>query len=71
MDRIDLTYSGEIDAMINVIEKKKLLVDYTVEGDTGKTTTTSILLTDEWDAPIFMVTFDYQQLKEIVEGKNK
>lgn len=70
MNRIDLTYSGEIDGMLNAIKNKKLLVDYTIEGDTGKATTTSILLTNEWDAPIFMVTFNYQELKELIEGGN-
>ena len=70
MNKIDLTYSGEIDGMLNAIQEKKLLVDYTVEGDTGKATTTSILLTNEWDAPIFMVSFDYQELKELIEGRS-
>lgn len=68
MNRIDLTYSGEIQGMLNAIENKKLLVDYTIESDTGKATTTSILLTNEFDAPIFMVTFNYQELKELIEG---
>lgn len=70
METIDLTFSGEIDGMLNGIEEKKLLINYTIEGATGNTTTTSLLLTDEWDAPIFMVTFDYQELKKIVEGGN-
>ena len=70
METIDLTFSGEIDGMLNGIEEKKLLINYTIEGATGNTTTTSLLLTDEWDAPIFMVTFGYQELKKIVEGGN-
>jgi hypothetical protein len=68
METVDLTFSGEIDGLLNAIEEKKLLINYTVEGATGNTTTTSLLLTNEWDAPIFMVTFNYQELKELIEG---
>lgn len=68
MYKIDLTYDGKIDAYITggkkTLEYKKLDVDYTVDGRTGKTTTTSILISNE---PLFMITFDYQQLKELVE----
>ena len=62
--RADLTYSGKLTTLINVVEKKKLDVNYTVNGKTGKITTTSILLNEE---PLLMITFDYQELKKIVE----
>ena len=70
MKKIDLTYSGKLTTLINVIEKKKLDVNYTVDGNTGKTTTTSILIRD--DEEFLMITFDYQELKKIVEmGKSE
>ena len=63
-DRIDLTYSGKLRTSINVIEDKKLDVNYTIDGKTGKPTTTSILIKDGED--FLMITFDYQELKKIV-----
>lgn len=66
MDKIDLTYGGKLRVLINVLEDKKLDVNYTIDGVSGKPTTTSILIQEE---PLFMITFDYQELKELVEGK--
>lgn len=72
MNKIDLTYDGKLKAYVTggnkVLENKKLDVDYTIDGQTGETTTTSILIEEE---PLFMITFDYQDLKKIVEGENK
>ena len=68
MEKIDLTYGGELTTLINIIEKKKLDVRYTIDGKTGKTTTTSILIKDDKEE-FLMITFDYQELKKIVEGK--
>lgn len=65
MNKIDLTYSGKLKTLFNVLEEKKLDVNYTIDGITGKPTTTSILINEE---PLFMITFDYQDLKAIVEG---
>lgn len=65
--KIDLTYSGKLSTLINVIEKKKLDVNYTVDGKSGKTTTTSILIKDGKN-DFLMITFDYQELKKLVEG---
>ena len=65
--KIDLTYSGKLTTLINVIEKKKLDVNYTVDGKNGKTTTTSILIKDGKN-DFLMITFDYQELKKLVEG---
>ena len=64
MEKIDLTYSGKLRTLINVIEDKKLDVNYTIDGKTGKSTTTSILIKDGED--FLMITFDYQELKKIV-----
>ena len=64
MEKIDLTYSGKLRTSINVIEDKKLDVNYTIDGKTGKPTTTSILIKDGED--FLMITFDYQELKKIV-----
>lgn len=64
--KIDLTYSGELTTLINVIEKKKVRCNYTIDGISGKTTTTSILIKDGED--FLMITFDYQELKKIVEN---
>ncbi len=68
MHKIDLTYSGELRTLINVIEDKKLDVNYTIDGKTGKPTTTSILINDSKN-DFLMITFDYQELKKLVEGK--
>lgn len=68
--KIDLTYSGKLTALINVVEKKKLDVNYTVDGKTGKTTTTSILIKDK-EKDFLMITFDYQELKKIVEKEEE
>lgn len=67
MNKIDLTYSDKLNTLINVLSKAKLDIKYTIDGKTGKTTTTSILLCDD---PMFMITFDYQELKSIVEKDN-
>ena len=67
MNKIDLTYSGKLRTLINVIEDKKLDVNYTIDSKTGKPTTTSILVKDGKD--FLMITFDYQELKKIVGDK--
>ena len=67
MKKIDLTYSGKLKTLINVLEKKKLDVNYTIDGKSGKPTTTSILIRDG-RKDFLMITFDYQDLKKIVEG---
>lgn len=63
--KIDLTYHGKLTTLINVLEKKKLDVNYTIDGKTGKPTTTSILIKDDKKDSL-MITFDYQELKKIV-----
>lgn len=68
--QIDLTYGGELTTLINIVDKRKLDVNYTTDGKTGETTTTSILIFDNDDKEGFlMITFDYQELKRIVEGE--
>lgn len=69
MNKIDLTYSGKLRTLINVIENKKLDVNYTIDGISGKTTTTSILIRDD-EKEFLMITFNYQELKKLVEGRN-
>ena len=68
MNKTDLTYSGKLNASINILEDKKLDVNYTIDGDTGKITTTSILIKDSKD-DFLMITFDYQELKKMVGDK--
>jgi len=63
MEKTDLTFSGELKGTHNVIEEKTFDVLYTIDGETGKVTTTSILLYSE---TMKMITFNYQDLKEIV-----
>lgn len=65
MNKIDLTYNGKIPTMVNVLTEKKLDVNYTIDGETGKVTTTSFLIDDSEDN-FLMITFDYQDLKKIV-----
>lgn len=69
MNKVDLTYSGKLRTLINVIEDKKLDVNYTIDGISGKTTTTSILIRDD-EKEFLMITFNYQELKELVEDRN-
>ena len=64
MEKIDLTYGDKLRTLINVVEEKELFVNYTIDGKTGKPTTTSILIKDGED--FLMITFDYQELKKIV-----
>lgn len=68
MNKIDLTYSGKLRTLINVLEDKKLNINYTIDGKTGKTTTTSILINDDKNN-FLMITFDYQELKKLVESE--
>ena len=69
MNRLDITYGGEIKGMINVIDKKIFQVNYTVEGDTKKPTTTSILIKED-KKDFLMITFNYQDLKKLIEGED-
>lgn len=69
MNKIDLTYSGKLTTSINIMEKKKLDVLYTVDGKTLETTTTSILI--KYGKDFLMITFDYQELKKIVEIESR
>ena len=68
MNKIDITYSGKLEASINVVQDKKLDVNYTIDGKTGKVTTTSILINDDKNH-FLMITFDYQELKKLVGDK--
>ena len=70
MAKIDLTYHGKLNTLINVLEKKKLDVNYTIDGKTGKPTTTSILIKED-KKDFLMITFDYQELKKIVGDNNE
>jgi hypothetical protein len=69
MNKIDLTYGGKIKALINVLDTKNLDVNYTIDGKTGKTTTTSFLINDSKEN-FLMITFNYQDLKKLVEEKS-
>ncbi len=66
MNKVDLTYGGKIKTLINVIQDKKLDVNYTIDGKTGLATTTSFLINDTKEN-FLMITFDYQDLKKLVE----
>ena len=65
MGKIDLTYSGKIDTLVNVLKKKKMHVNYTIDGETGQATTMSFLIDDSAEN-FLMITFDYQDLKKLV-----
>ena len=67
MNKIDLTYDGQLRTLINVEKYKNLDVRYTIDGKSGNPTTTSILIRDG-KKDFLMITFDYQDLKKIVEG---
>lgn len=64
MNNFYLTYSGKLPTLINLCKEKNLDVRYTINPKTGKVTTTSILINDIG----VMITFNYQDLKSIVEG---
>lgn len=68
MNKIDITYNGKLETSINVVQDKNLDVNYTVDGKTGKVTTTSILINDDKN-DFLMITFDYQELKKLVGDK--
>ena len=70
MEKIGLTYGGEIKGLINVTENKTFEVNYTIDLETGKTTTTSILI-NEFGKGFLMITFNYQDLKKLVESRLK
>lgn len=68
MTKVDLTYGGEIKGLKNVLEKKDFYINYTIDGKTLKPTTTSILI-DESKENYLMITFNYQDLKRLIEGE--
>lgn len=67
VEMIDVTYCGKLTTLINVVEKQKLSVNYTIDGKSGLPTTISILIKDS-AKDFLMITFDYQELKRIVEN---
>ena len=67
MKKVDLTYGGKLKVLFNAQKEVNLDVDYTIDGKTGETTTTSICICLD---PLFMITFDYQDLKKLVEKEN-
>lgn len=68
--KVDLTFSGKLTTLINILNKQNLDVLYTIDGKTGKPTTTSIKIYEGENASeMLMITFDFQELKKIVEGK--
>ena len=68
MNKIDITYNGKLETLINVVQNKNLDVNYTIDGKTGKVTTTSILINNDKN-DFLMITFDYQELKKLVGDK--
>ena len=68
MNRIDLTYGGKLKTLINIVNEGNLDVRYTIDGETGKPTTTSILIYEDKE-DMLMITFNYQELKKLVEGE--
>ena len=68
MNKIDITYNGKLETLINVVQNKNLDVNYTIDGKTGKVTTTSILINND-ENDFLMITFDYQELKKLVGDK--
>ena len=65
MGKLDLTYSGKINTLVNILQKKKMDVNYTIDGETGQVTTMSFLIDDSAEN-FLMITFDYQDLKKLV-----
>lgn len=70
MSKIDLTYGTKIKGLINGIIPKTFDVNYTIEGKSGETTTTSILINGTRDK-FLMITFNYQDLKKLIEEEKK
>lgn len=66
---IDVTYGGTIKAL-KTLKPFEMEVNYTVEGKTGETTTTSFLINGDQNN-FLMITFNYQDLKKLIEGVNK
>ena len=68
MNKTDITYDGKLETLINVVQNKNLDVNYTIDGTTGKVTTTSIFINND-ENNFLMITFDYQELKKIVDDE--
>lgn len=63
INSIDITYSGKLKILTDILTVNTIEVLFTIEGKTGKPTTTSLVLDDGT-----MITFNFQQLKKIVES---
>lgn len=70
MEKIDLTYGGKIKGLINAVIPVSFDVNYTIEGKSGETTTTSILIDGDKDT-FLMITFNYQDLKKLVDKEEE
>ncbi len=74
IDKIDLTYGGKIKALVSSVDGNELFnatmmeINYTIDGKTGETTTTSFWIKGINDK-LFMLTFDFQELKKLVEKR--
>lgn len=64
MNDVDLTFDGVLNGMLS-LEDKAFKVLYTIDHKTNEPTTVSILVDKE---KMLMVTFNYQDLKKIVEN---
>ena len=69
MNKVDLIYSGKLKGLVNALTVKNFDVDYTIDGETGETTTTSILINGN-NKNFLMITFNYQDLKRLVGDTN-
>ena len=68
MNKLSLTYESKLNGMINVGDPTDYKIMFNVDSETNEVSTISIRLVDK---NIYIFSFDYQDLKKLVERKEK
>lgn len=68
MNKLSLTYESKLKGMINVGDPTDYKIMFNVDSETNEVSTISIRLVDK---NIYIFSFDYQDLKKLVERKEK
>ena len=68
MSKLSLTYESKLKGMINVGDPEEYKILFTVDNETNEISNIAIRLADK---NIFMFSFDYRNLKKLVERIEK
>ncbi len=68
MSKLSLTYESKLKGMINVADPNEYKILFSVDTETDEVSNISIRLADK---NIFMFSFDYRDLKKLVERIEK